>query len=470
MDPSETRPTRIRREARPIATALELVVRSSQGVARHPVVRTSFCLGEDLGVEGPAIRFRFFQDILHFEAPSGHGVVLLNGSPARTGRLAVGDRLAWDDSQLEVCHLQPSLRAVLEGLSDPFRGRVWSIGTAGVTLGRAGRRDNDITLEHPTVSREHATLLWGAGGAQLLNESSNSLVVVGGEVVASGTQVAVSDGALLEIGDLVFRFRMLEASSSETPRGLLQVRSMGGLAVIVGEQALTEQEWTSMRGRCLLARLALEWGGTVGLEPLVEEMWPDQASERGRLNLNSCLFQLRKTLQTSESGPDLIIRTRQGLQLDPQCLGNHDVIDLRSALQQGFQCRRGGHSEQACTHFEKALQLYRGPYLEGYYWAFAERLRSRLELETLEGARYLLHMRQQQGQWDQVVLLANRILSMDPCCQQSYAALLQACVEQGNPQQAVRHYEAYCKSLRREMNADPAIDVMREYQRALGAL
>lgn len=65
-------------------------------------------------------------------------------------------------------------------------------------IGRAA--DNDIVLEHETVSSYHAQLLCAADGCQLLDLDSANGTFVTGERLTPQTPHAIADGALIQIG------------------------------------------------------------------------------------------------------------------------------------------------------------------------------------------------------------------------------------------------------------------------------
>lgn len=76
------------------------------------------------------------------------------------------------------------------------------------TLGRAeGNPREHVQLSSPTVSRQHALLIFAAGGWSIRNLSDTNPVHLNGEDITGDTAAPLSDGDLVEIGELVFRFR-----------------------------------------------------------------------------------------------------------------------------------------------------------------------------------------------------------------------------------------------------------------------
>ena len=87
-------------------------------------------------------------------------------------------------------------------------------------------------------------------------------------------------------------------------------------------------------------------------ERLLTVFWPDQSTEKARSSLRSALYALREML-----GVDLVVRRGDDLSVDPEkiCCDAYEFTDAIKA-----------------DMLARALELYRGPVLEGYYPETAE--------------------------------------------------------------------------------------------------
>src|SRR5581483_2009672 len=73
---------------------------------------------------------------------------------------------------------------------------------ASVTVGRA--EGNDIVISDETVSRHHCTLVWSVGGWAATPAVESAVVTLEGKALEYGQFGAVSSGARLELGHLLF--------------------------------------------------------------------------------------------------------------------------------------------------------------------------------------------------------------------------------------------------------------------------
>jgi len=407
----------------------EITLRSDEEVRHYPVYRTI------LKVE--PLRFNVLNGQLHFE--SAHPVEH-RGEMVIKGVLGVGETLTWNGGKLSLHDRSGQVRGSLECYTDPFYLRIWSLCGDEVRIGRPGKRKNDVELNHPTVSREHALLRWEAEGPRLLSQGPSW--VEGEPVGPEGARL--SDGAMLQLSDLLFQFRLLN-TPGQTAGGRLQVTSLGSFQVRVDGELITEKTWRTQSVRWMMARLALEWGRPVSVEMLLEEFWPEMPEDKSRNNLNYSISTLRQVLRA----PDSVLRATGSVQLAPNFLGSHDVVDLQRALK--------------AEDWARAVDLY-GIYLPGCYANWALELRGQLEQQTLQGGLRLLEQRGSD------VALAGKLLAIEATNQPACLALLRAHLERDNPAEAVRAFERFRDNMLNELGLPPVGELVAVYEQARSRL
>jgi DNA-binding SARP family transcriptional activator len=130
-----------------------------------------------------------------------------------------------------------------------------------------------------------------------------------------------------------------------------------------------------------LALLALLAAGRTSRDRLVGYLWPEASAEKARHGLAQIVYAIRKDL-----GADLVLGTTE-LWLDPDAI----AVD-------------GWEFEQALAAHDdaRALELYRGPFLHGFFltdadeferWAESERERLRRRAHPNGGAKNLARWR-----------------------------------------------------------------------------
>lgn len=248
--------------------------------------------------------------------------------------------------------------------------------------------------------------------------------------------------------------RALETEGSAPLPPLLRIYCLGYLELFRGEEAIPVADLRSRHTRHLLAFLAARGEATVAEDVVLESLWPDVEGSKKKLYWSVSV--LRKALRGGDSGWDYVLRTPQGLRLNPELPRWHDLSELEALLEQGDPGRA-----------RRAVELYRGPYLEGCYDDWAVRLRDRIERQVTEllsrSARWAL----EQGSQQEALEYTHRLLDIDPLHQEAHLVAMRAYNALARPQDALRQFQQCEQALKRELELEPHTDLLYERQRAL---
>ncbi|MFN8608148.1 MAG: response regulator [Vulcanimicrobiota bacterium] len=255
------------------------------------------------------------------------------------------------------------------------------------------------------------------------------------------------------------------ATSDELPR--LHLHLLGPLEIFRAAQRVPDKAWKTQKNRYFLACVAAH-GRPLSEDFLIEEFWPNDPAT-GKANLWSTLSNLRKALRPAGwTGPELeyVVKTKGGYQLNPDLPVWQDLLDFQSLLQQAQEVDPGLAIEKR----RQAVQLYRGPLLEGCYMEWALTLRSRLERLITDNLRQLSHDTLAAGLPLEALEHSHRLMELDSCCQEAYLLGMQANMALKRPEESIRLYEACQKILKRELALEPSLELFEAFQRARLAL
>lgn len=222
---------------------------------------------------------------------------------------------------------------------------------------------------------------------------------------------------------------------------------------LFGGAAIEAEEGAPLSGRAvhrhrvaLLALLALAPGRRLSREKLITWLWPEASTQSGRSLLNVSVYVLRGAL-----GDDALLS--QG---DDLCLNSGvvraDVIEFDDALRRGDP--------------EKAVALYAGPFLDGFFLAGAA------EFERwVEGQRDRLRrafgkavedLAERAGAREDAAAAAEwwRLLAAsEPTNSRIALRLMNALAAAGDRAGAIRHAQVHARLLREEIGAEPDREV-----------
>lgn len=425
---------------------LELQILSrEQQEFRLPFMHRELVLGELVpGVFSPGFAWR--------AVLQGEDVYLIGGEESRP--LAVGSMQELEGARIRLLDARRPPVGTLQGLSSPYVGRVWNLTDQQTWLGRKGKRLNHIEINHPTVSRTHATFLPdNQGNVEVLAESAT---VVNGQTLEAGQKARLQHGTLVCCGEMMFRFAV--PVHSEQAESLLKVHTLGTFKVSLGG-AQFAGEFRNDKAQHLLAALSVNWGEPCSVEWLLAQFWPDCSTVRGRKNLGYTLGQIREYFRIKDTEQDdLILRSTSHVQLNPQRLEEHDYTEIKkiTKTQQALSSR---------STLERAIQLYAGPFLPDCYDDWASVARLSLEREFIETLLRSAAFFQEQNDFESLTIAVDKLLQLEPGNEEAAGILMEGALTAAKPEVAIATYETLQKSLAAD-ELEPSTEIMKLYYRA----
>jgi DNA-binding SARP family transcriptional activator/TolB-like protein len=231
---------------------------------------------------------------------------------------------------------------------------------------------------------------------------------------------------------------------------VLGVRLLGGASVERDADPLTGPA-TQRHRLALLALLATSHPGGLTRDKLLAYLWPTRADESARNLLNQSVYVLRKAL-----GEDAILSVGEELRLDPRAV-RVDVLEFEEALADGDP--------------ERAVELYRGPFLDGFFLPDAAEFERRVDADrarlrdryrkALEG---LAEASAAGGDASGAVEWWRRAAVEDPYNSRVALKLMRALERTGARGEALRHARVHALLLEQELGAepDPAVTELAE--------
>jgi predicted ATPase/DNA-binding SARP family transcriptional activator len=193
-----------------------------------------------------------------------------------------------------------------------------------------------------------------------------------------------------------------------------RISLLGGLRATLEGQTITR--FRTQKTGALLAFLALNLRRTHAREELVDRFWPDDDPESGRTSLRTALSSLRRQLEPPGVPVNsVLIADRLSVGLNPEAV-RVDVPAFEDALAAAAGVRDPAHRLDLLS---RAVRLYGGDLLPGYYddWALNER--ERLDANFIEALRELAALLEERGDLGHALDYAHRAAAADPFMDES---------------------------------------------------
>ncbi|MCA9793851.1 MAG: response regulator [Candidatus Eremiobacteraeota bacterium] len=246
---------------------------------------------------------------------------------------------------------------------------------------------------------------------------------------------------------------------------LIRLFSLGPFEVQVDGEIVPDRIWRTQRTRFLLAYLGYEWGRQVHEEILMEALWPEaETLDKKGLYWNTSA--IRRIFKGMGFQLDVVERIGETLRTNPEVSVWHDARVLEEHLSAGQTALREGKAERAKAELQAALDIYRGPYLEGCFLDWALRRRQSYERQTADAALQLADLHFESEAYREAVEAARESLKLEPARQEAHLMVMKALMKGGRPEAAIDQYHECENLLRHHYNTEPETVMIEYYHRA----
>ena len=219
----------------------------------------------------------------------------------------------------------------------------------------------------------------------------------------------------------------------------------------------------------LLALLLLGGHHSHHREKLATTLWSESPPVSAAHSFRTTLCRLRRALEPSgvARGTYLSITRPGEVGFNWQCEHLVDVLEFQDTLSCCNSTNVGTASDTDLRSIERALRLYEGELLEGYFedWIIYER--ERLRDLFIRGLSYLMRELMRRQNYHQAISCGRRALAEDPLRESVYRDLMGSYVEVGQRAEAIKLYERLSSTLDTELEVAPAKETTEVYVRIL---
>jgi DNA-binding SARP family transcriptional activator len=245
----------------------------------------------------------------------------------------------------------------------------------------------------------------------------------------------------------------------------LYITCFGGFAV--KRAALSVLLCSNRNGQTILRYLITKQGHRASVDALMATLWPEDEPEVAHHKLQVAVSALRRSLNSGfdcDPGGGYILCKNRVYQLNPSISLRTDVDDFLAFYQLGHQSSSGSMAIQ----FEKACQLYTGPYLtEDLYadWSFMRR--EQLSHVYLSMCSTLAEYYLEVGRYEDTVKWATAILKENQSDEAAHRRLIRAYFALGRRSDALRQFHRCQYILNEELGVQPMTETIELFNTIL---
>lgn len=245
---------------------------------------------------------------------------------------------------------------------------------------------------------------------------------------------------------------------------VLEIYTLG--QVLIKRRAQAESIVISPRETALLIYLAYH-RVPMHRAHLTRLFWPDETSQRAQGNLRKLLVDMRQTLGDA-------------LAVDRETVSLHQTLEYWLDIHE-FQWHMQPLSQASpapialntldIPRLIQGVNLYRGEFLAGFkkpksrvFCTWLEQEQQNLQQQMLAACKVLIVTAKNNQAYTEAIHYAKRILASDPLDEETQEQFMTLLAMTGEVEAAVRHYQAYCQLLKKEVAGKPEPQLTRLYQ------
>jgi len=237
--------------------------------------------------------------------------------------------------------------------------------------------------------------------------------------------------------------------------GTLQAEAEAGELVIT--------RFRTRRVGLLLAYLAYYPDRSHSREELAEMLWPDCDPEFARQNLRQALASLRRHLEPPSVPSGAVLVAKQARISLNSAHVTTDVAEFTRLLKAATSATSNARKIEK---LKRAVDIYRGDLLPGYYEEWVQRERLHLEDLLVSALQSLIYACEVEGQVDEAIHFVRMALAKDHLKEDLHAALMRLYLSAERPASALQHFQEWKETLASEFGDEPGDEILDLAERA----
>jgi ATP/maltotriose-dependent transcriptional regulator MalT/DNA-binding SARP family transcriptional activator len=247
--------------------------------------------------------------------------------------------------------------------------------------------------------------------------------------------------------------------------------SMLGSVEVLREQGrkLAPDAWTLSRALRILCFIASRHNHRATKDAIVETFWPDTPLEDIDKNFWPTISYIRRALNSNQDVKKNFIRYRESAYyLNPEFNYILDTEEFEKLIASARAHRREGDNESFTREASRAVELYRGEFLEELYDNWAEEPRAYYRNIYFATLKELADHYHRVEDYEQCIAHSKMILSRDAYREDVHRQLMDAYARLGNRAAAREQYESLKDLLMEELGVSPLPETVATYKKIIG--
>jgi len=257
----------------------------------------------------------------------------------------------------------------------------------------------------------------------------------------------------------------------------LAINMLGPVEVFRDPARMAKEGWRLSKSLHILCYLGSRRNHRAPKETLVDLFWGAADEDTVAKNFHPTISHMRKALNTGQVVKKDFVLYREGAySLNPQFRYRLDTEEFERLLAEAREARRTGGADGSASLLAEAIKLYRGDFLEEFYYNWIGDLQSYYRDLYLEALKELIGYHAERASQDRsshdadskdqelIIRYGQMLLARDAYQEDVHCSVMEAFVQSGNRAAAIEQFDGLRKLLRRELGVDPLPATIAKYE------
>lgn len=233
-------------------------------------------------------------------------------------------------------------------------------------------------------------------------------------------------------------------------------------------ELISEDKWIRKKSKILLVYLMSDSNRIHTKDEIIDLFFDDMPAEKADMAYHSAIYNIRTALKiydiksdkpkrskdkTYDYNPQYIVYEDKTLRLNPDFYYKADNVEFEKLYN---KTKLPSLSiEEKITHSFKAIDLFKGDFLPGYYDSWSEELRVKYKNMFITLCEELIKFLEAEKRFDEVIKYSELLLKEDKLNDSAHISIINAYTKLGNIKMAKSRYEIMLKIYNDEFGEKP---------------
>ncbi|HRJ02975.1 MAG TPA: BTAD domain-containing putative transcriptional regulator [Ignavibacteria bacterium] len=250
----------------------------------------------------------------------------------------------------------------------------------------------------------------------------------------------------------------------------ISFRCFGNTELYLRGDLVAEDKWIRKKSKILLAYLMCDPQKIHTKDKIIDMFFffDDMPADKADMAYHSAIYNIRTALKiydiksdkpkrskdkTYDYNPQYILYEDKSLRLNPDFFYTSDNVEFEKLYN---KIKLPSLSiEEKITNSVKAIEMYKGDFLPGYYDSWCEELRVKYKNMFITLCEELIKLLENDARYEEVVKYSELLLNEDRLSDSTHISIINACVKLGNIKLAKSRFEIMLKIYDDELDEKP---------------